>query len=165
MLEDRKLGEGKKERKPSGCPFAFLHPPQRQKKQNNNSILPFCKRLGEKVRKDLWDKLQTCCLKLAAGLFCRDSAIIIAWFFRSRKSCCTASAAFCASRRTPDCRGSISATVPPAAMPRPSVSKKDRTCIVLPPFTLFCTVSMPAPAQKNTSAFCQAAFEIAKMKF
>ena len=68
-------------------------------------------------------------------------------------------------RLTPDCRGSISATVPPAAMPRPSVSKKDRTCIVLPPFVLFCTVSMPAPAQKNTSAFCQAAFEIAKMKF
>ena len=57
--------------------------------ENNNSILHFCKRLGEKVRKDLWDKLQTCCLKLAAGLFCRDSAIIIAWFFRSRKSCCT----------------------------------------------------------------------------
>ena len=60
-----------------------------KKKKNNNSILHFCKRLGEKVRKDLWDKLQTCCLKLAAGLFCRDSAIIIAWFFRSRKSCCT----------------------------------------------------------------------------
>lgn len=57
--------------------------------------------------------------------------------------------------RTPDCRGSISATVPPAAMPRPSVSKKDRTCIVLPPFTLFCTVSMPAPAQKKLQLFAK----------
>ena len=130
MLEDRKSGEGKKERKPSGSPFSFHHSCSGKKMQNNNSILHFCKRLGEKVRKDLWDKLQTCCLKLAAGLFCRDSAIIIAWFFRSRKSCCTprkkmlrrssaasgrqgfsfctasvmvcstASAAFCASRRT-----------------------------------------------------------------
>ena len=62
MLEDRKAGEGKKERKPSGSPFSFHHSRSGKKMQNNNSILHFCKRLGEKVRKDLWDKLQTCCL-------------------------------------------------------------------------------------------------------
>ena len=70
-----------------GLPSRSITPRSGKKMQNNNSILHFCKRLSERVRKDLWDKLQTCCLKLAAG--CRDSAIIIAWFFRSRKSCCT----------------------------------------------------------------------------
>ena len=89
MLEDRKSGKERRNGNHQGLPSRSITPRSGKKMQNNNSILHFCKRLGEKVRKDLWDKLQTCCLKLAAGLFCRDSAIIIAWFFRSRKSCCT----------------------------------------------------------------------------
>ena len=52
--------EEKCERKPSGCPFAFHNPPQRQncKIIIQNSILQFWKQLGEKVQRDFFDKLR-----------------------------------------------------------------------------------------------------------
>ena len=51
--------EEKCERKPSGCPFAFHHPPQRQncKIMLQNLILQFWKQLGKKARRDFFDKL------------------------------------------------------------------------------------------------------------
>ena len=52
--------EGKCERKPSGCPFAFHHLPQRQncKIIIQNSILQFWNQLGEKAQRDFFDKLK-----------------------------------------------------------------------------------------------------------
>ena len=46
--------EEKCERKPSGCPFAFHNPPQRQncKIMIQKLILQFWKQLGEKARRD-----------------------------------------------------------------------------------------------------------------
>ena len=51
--------EEKCERKPSGCPFTFHNPPQRQncKIIIQNSILQFRKQLGEKAQRDFFDKL------------------------------------------------------------------------------------------------------------
>ena len=51
--------EEKCERKPSGCPFAFDHPPQRQncKIMIQKLILQFWKQLGKKARRDFFDKL------------------------------------------------------------------------------------------------------------
>ena len=48
--------EEKCERKPSGCPFAFNHPPQRQncKIMLQNLILQFWKQLGEKAPEGLF---------------------------------------------------------------------------------------------------------------
>ena len=48
--------EEKCERKPSGCPFAFNHPPQRQncKIMLQDLILQFGKQLGEKARRDFF---------------------------------------------------------------------------------------------------------------
>ena len=51
--------EEKCERKPSGCPFAFNNPPQRQncKIMIQKLILQFGKQLGEKAQRDFFDKL------------------------------------------------------------------------------------------------------------
>ena len=63
-LSSRKFRrEEKCERKPSGFPFAFHHPPQRQncKIILQNSILQFWKQLVKNPRRDFFDKLRPRC--------------------------------------------------------------------------------------------------------
>ena len=70
-LSSRKLRrEESCERKPSGFPFAFNHPPLRQncKIMIQKLIFQFWKQLIKKTRRDFFDKLNPCAEKSAHGL-------------------------------------------------------------------------------------------------